>query len=128
MMQKLATQVLSVMTACGSPIKVFSSKPNVAVDDLVKLASDSNGHQWPEYNYIRGKVMDLMAKESVVAVPLLNVDLEMPSDLVLHRILYEQVYITGREARNWSRRGRGWVDGGYKRCAKVQGPLECLMN
>jgi hypothetical protein len=89
MMQKLATQVLGFMASCGSPIKVFSSKPHIALPDWEKLAPDSNGHHWPEYNYIKGKVTDLMAKETVVAVPLLNVDLEMPSDPVLHRTLYD---------------------------------------
>jgi hypothetical protein len=89
MIQKLATQVLGFMALCGSPIKVFSSKPYIALSDWEKLAPDSNRHQWPEYNYIKGKVTDLMAKETVVAVPLLNVELEMPSDPVLHRTLYD---------------------------------------
>jgi hypothetical protein len=69
--------------------KVFSSKPHIALPDWEKLTPGSTGHQWPEYNYIKGKVTDLMAKETVVAVPLLNVDLEMPSDPVLHRTLYD---------------------------------------
>jgi hypothetical protein len=83
MMQKLATQLLGFMASCGSPIRVYSSGHCVALPDSRKPAPDSNGHQWPEYTYIRGKVTDVLAKESVVAVPLTNADLEMPEDPVL---------------------------------------------
>jgi hypothetical protein len=96
-MQKLATQVLSTMASCGSPIKVFSSKPSIFPGRIKMHLPDSDGHHWPEYNYIRGTVTDLMAKELVVAVPLRNVDLEMSLDPVLH----QTVKIEDEDSQSW---------------------------
>jgi hypothetical protein len=84
-MQKLATQVLRTMATCGSPIKVFSSKPSIIPRRMRLHLPSSDGHHWPKFNYVRGKVTDLMAKEVVIAVPLRNMDLKMPSDPVLHQ-------------------------------------------
>jgi hypothetical protein len=97
MMQKLATQVLSTVASCGSAIKVFCSKSSIIPGRMKMHLSDSDGHHWTEYNYLRGELTDLMAKEVVVAVPPRNVDLEMPSDLMLH----QTVKIEDEDSVSW---------------------------
>jgi hypothetical protein len=76
------------MASCGSPVKIFSAKPSILLPQWHRMP-DANGLLWPEYNYVRGRVTPLMAQETVVAVPLREANLEMPTDPALqHAVLF----------------------------------------
>ena len=88
-MQNLANQILRFATDRGSKLKVLSLKPSLEPADLPvgNAGRDTNGHQWPEYHYIRGRVSDITSTDVVVAHPSKSVLLDFPDlEPLLHYI------------------------------------------
>ncbi|KAI4638152.1 hypothetical protein J4E93_010462 [Alternaria ventricosa] len=85
-MQNLANQILRFATDRGSKLKVLSIKPSLEPVDL-NSGRDTNGHKWPEYHYIRGRVSDITSTDVVVAHPSKSVILDFPDlEPLLHYI------------------------------------------
>jgi hypothetical protein len=76
------------MCSLGSPIKVFCSDPSIIYDSSLRPEVDVNGHQWPEYTYVKGRSTSIMDMNNIVAVPLKEPLLEMPSNLALSHNVY----------------------------------------
>jgi len=79
-MQNFANHILRFVVDKGSNLQVLSIKPSEEADPAVygTVVKDSNGHRWPEYNYIRGHTTDVTGTTTVVAHPSTNVVLDFP--------------------------------------------------
>jgi hypothetical protein len=83
LVQGFANQIFRHMTKQGSHLKLLSINPSQTPSSCSLLARDTNGHQWPEYNYIQGRLTDTMGNTEVVAVPLKAATLEFPDNWAL---------------------------------------------
>jgi len=84
LMQNFANQIFRFMTDRGSKLRVLSIKPSWPdVRDGEEPDIDANGHQWPEYNYTRGRFAEITGTNVVAAHPLRNVLLDFPGLVLL---------------------------------------------
>ena len=83
LMQHFANKIFRYMADRGSNLRVLIIKPSSedVRADGEELHVDTNGHQWPEYHYARGRLAEVTGTNGVVAHPLRNVLLDFP-DLV----------------------------------------------
>ncbi|KAF2268957.1 hypothetical protein CC78DRAFT_529585 [Lojkania enalia] len=73
-MQHFATQLMRFLHRNGSKIKVLAICPGDTVKKRLKRREpDANGHRWPDYFYIKGKMVDAMGREEIVASPFRSV-------------------------------------------------------
>jgi hypothetical protein len=82
-MQKFASEMMSYLAKRGSRLKLlaFASRMQPDFDEDLPPDSDSNGHWWPNYYYLRDREIDTEGREHTVAMPVQNPSLEI-RDLV----------------------------------------------
>jgi hypothetical protein len=81
LMQNFANKVIRYMTSQGTAPHVLSINPSHLESE--RPGTDLNGHRWPEYNYIKGRITDALGKSEAVAVPLKTAASEFPDIWVL---------------------------------------------
>jgi hypothetical protein len=64
----------------GSRLKILSIDPYYMTlpDEGTRMPKDANGHQWPTYHYVRGRVSDITGTDVVVANPARRILLDFP--------------------------------------------------
>jgi hypothetical protein len=88
-MQKFSTEVVRYLTAQGSFLNVFGICPDQSGSQ--RPIYDRNGHQWPQYFYLRGRTMNSRGIDSIVALPTRIFDEEPPYTVFNYRFLDDQV-------------------------------------
>ncbi|KAF2134319.1 hypothetical protein P153DRAFT_428120 [Dothidotthia symphoricarpi CBS 119687] len=81
-MQKFASTIVLYLAQAGSGIKLFAPWPIVPHQPWPE---DKNGHQWPRYAYLRGRVTDGQGVEQTVATPLADPLRDMPESSIINR-------------------------------------------
>jgi hypothetical protein len=81
LMQNFANKVIRYMTSQGKAPRVLSINPSYLESE--RPGTDSNGHRWPEYNYINGRITDALGRSKAVAVSLKAAASEFPDIRVL---------------------------------------------
>ncbi|KAF2826089.1 hypothetical protein CC86DRAFT_406389 [Ophiobolus disseminans] len=74
-MQNVANRVLEFLAQGRLKIRVFGYSLTHWI--LSECNRDSNGHCWPEYVYLKGKIIDGIGVEHVVGTPVVNVSQEI---------------------------------------------------
>jgi hypothetical protein len=82
-MNRLASQIMSYMVGHGSKIKVLAISPLTQPKKASRPSRDENGHRWPNYHYLRGRIIDARGVEQVTAIPLAHAFQEMPESTIL---------------------------------------------
>jgi hypothetical protein len=82
-MQTLATQIFKYMVSRRSNIRMFVAQPTCAPNKQSRPARDINGHQWPEYFYMRGWQGTVRGQEETIGIALRGAKVEMPESKVL---------------------------------------------
>jgi hypothetical protein len=82
-MQVFANEIFKYMLARASSLVLFAVQPSVVGSTKSRPQTDTNGHQWPEYFFIKGHISNAQGRNEVVAVPLRGAKLEMPESTVL---------------------------------------------
>jgi len=77
LMQDYANKIFRHMPGPASKLKVLSIKPITDETDE-EVARDVNGHQWPVYNYVRGRLFDATGTSVIVAHPSKYITLDFP--------------------------------------------------
>ncbi|KAH8623157.1 hypothetical protein IG631_22314 [Alternaria alternata] len=67
MMQKLAAEVMCFLHKLNSHITLLGLCP--LYNEFEQPKADHNGHKWPRYYYIRGRISDPTGRERFTAVP-----------------------------------------------------------
>jgi hypothetical protein len=83
MIGNYANKVLSYLFTRGSKIKVLAVSPLANRQSYSSESEDENGHIFPHYYYMKGKVWDMLGREDVVARPVGLASLELPESTIL---------------------------------------------
>jgi hypothetical protein len=83
-MQKFADEIMGNLHHLGSSIRFFAAAPSAVPLDHDRPLPDSNGHQWPNYYYLKGRSTNARGQEEVVASPLKGALVEMEGSWVIY--------------------------------------------
>jgi hypothetical protein len=75
-MKHYANEIIKYLARHGSGIKLFCMGP--IAPKWKPRWPDQDGHLWPDYYYLRSQCVDSSGKEYTRALPLPNVEAEMP--------------------------------------------------
>lgn len=77
-----ANKILSYLSNRGSNVKVLAVSPLADHPNYSLGSEDENGHVFPHYYYVKGKMWDILGREDVVARPVGLVSLELPESSI----------------------------------------------